>query len=260
MTGDSASDLALKVRNSLRKSGYPLELRVVAAFEEAGASYSDHSRYYGDPSSGKVREIDVVACWRKRASFAYLVAECKSKPCPWVVFSSSWVEDPADLLQLFHTWEFYDEPRLQDLVANEDFRAASTLLQPIRIGTSIVEVRFGKENDPDPNRRDSAFDAVRAAMSAVEGFRNDVDEEAMRDLESVSVVALPVAVTSGALFRGWLDHRGDIAVEETDLAFVSVRLGLDTTPKVCAVTTEKGLPGLAKQARRTARALARPAN
>ncbi|MDT7790795.1 MAG: hypothetical protein QOD59_231 [Mycobacterium sp.] len=257
MTEDDPLDLAAKVRNSLRKSGYPLELRVVAVLEKANPKYSHHSRYFVDPRTEKVREIDVVACWQVRNSFAYLVAECKSKPAPWVVFSSSLVSDCPELLQLLYTWEFYDEPRLQAVVEAPDFRADSTFLQAVQVGTSIVEVKFGKEKDSDPYRNDSAYDAVRAAMSAVEGFRNDVDEEAMRGLESVSVIALPVAVTSGSLFRGWLDDDGDIAIEETDLAFVTVRLGMETIPKLCAVTTEKGLPRLAAQARCTAQALSR---
>jgi hypothetical protein len=35
VTDDDPLDLAAKVRNSLRKSGYPLELRVAAVLEKA---------------------------------------------------------------------------------------------------------------------------------------------------------------------------------------------------------------------------------
>lgn len=49
-----------KVKEWLEKQGYPLEMRVAAAFSEAGFDVRQ-STYYIDPETSKAREIDVEA-------------------------------------------------------------------------------------------------------------------------------------------------------------------------------------------------------
>jgi hypothetical protein len=47
------------VRKWLDDQGYPLEMKVAEALRNAGIGW-DHGRVYEDPSTNKVREIDVM--------------------------------------------------------------------------------------------------------------------------------------------------------------------------------------------------------
>lgn len=106
MADKGQDDLESKVLKALRATGYPLELRVAKTLRDAGAHYVNQSRHYVDRTTEKVREIDAVAVWRERRDeehvFTYLVAECKSKPRPWVVFDAN-EGATADLNVLFDT-------------------------------------------------------------------------------------------------------------------------------------------------------------
>lgn len=119
-------------------------------------------------------------------------------------------------------WEFGEEPLLRETVDDLGFPAAGTLLQPAHIGTSLVEVRINQEGKGGESRSgrqadrgdsggtNTAYDAVRAAISAAEGFRADVNDEEMRNAGDTKVILIPAAVTSGALLRGELNADGEI--------------------------------------------------
>lgn len=276
---DVDASLQQKVVKALRRSGYPLELRVAARLRQGEHHYVQHTRHYVDPATGKIREIDVVACYRAtrgtNSSFAYLVVECKNKPHPWVVFEpdESTVDLGALATSLF-AQEFYEPPRLTKIINSHLFPADRTFLEPVRIGRSIVEAKVGRDEsgspvDVDGSQKnaaqrdggpDGAYSAVQAAVSAVEGFWQDVDADALRRYGNTSAVVMPTVVTSGALFRGWLGEDGDIEVEPTDFAQIYVRPNAQTVARRCAVVTEEGLPRLMRQASRTASVLLPPPN
>jgi hypothetical protein len=267
---DPRQALRQKVVKALQKSGYPLELRVAAKLRQSDHEYVQHTRHYVDTSTGKIRETDIVACWRATrgldSSFVYLVIECKNKPFPWVVFEPD--DSTADLRELassLFAQEFYEPPRLWKIISGTSFAVDRSFLEPLRVGRSVVEVKIARDDAVlgVPERQkdggpDGAYSAVQAAVSAVEGFWQDVDAPALRKLGKTSAVAMPTVVTSGALFRGRLGETGEIEVEETDFTQVYVRPNAQAVARRCAVVTEAGLSRLMRQASRTAALLLPP--
>lgn len=87
-----SGDLHQRVLDWLRKTGYPLELRVGRKLQAAGWQ-TTYSRWYRDAVSSKDRELDVEArIARRRAGVSAvfsLCIECKtSKDKPWVGLGS----------------------------------------------------------------------------------------------------------------------------------------------------------------------------
>src|SRR4051812_15599149 len=105
--GEMEKDLIEKVKAALGKSGFPLEMYVAEKLRAVGFEVSQ-AEYFEDPTSGKQREIDVVA--KKSVPLVeqpslgtkledvdftdfnktlrlILTIECKSSPeKPWVIF------------------------------------------------------------------------------------------------------------------------------------------------------------------------------
>jgi hypothetical protein len=62
----SSGSVEQRVSEWLTEQGYPLELRVAQAFTGAGAEVKQ-AEYFKDSETGKFREIDVVATFRRAA-------------------------------------------------------------------------------------------------------------------------------------------------------------------------------------------------
>jgi hypothetical protein len=248
-----------KVLKSLRDSGYPLELRVAATMRSGQPWYVNQSRHYVDPTTSKIRETDVIGCWRAVRDdtyvFTYLVAECKSKPRPWVVFDANegLTHDVEVLFESLSTLELHEEPHLLARVQDPLFPVQGTFLEPVQFGHAVVDSKLGKSGDDD--NRDDAYKAVMAAMSAVRGLLNDVDADEFAATAGVAAVVLPVVVTSGSLYRGWLDETGDVDIEPVDLAWVALRSDEEPRVRRCAIVREPALPQLVRRARKTATTL-----
>jgi hypothetical protein len=76
------------VRQWLEGEGFPLEMRVAAAFRKTGFDVRQSS-LYADPESGKNREIDVIAADPDYIGIVeiHFVVECKSSKKPWVLYN-----------------------------------------------------------------------------------------------------------------------------------------------------------------------------
>ena len=239
---DSEAERA-RVLKALRETGYPLELRVAAALRSSPRSpyYVNQSRHYVDPVTGKLREADVIACWRVASGahvvFAYLVIECKSKPWPWVVFDADegLTGRPRDLLESLYLDEIPQGGRLSKRLDDRWLKVDRTLLEPVRLGHAVVDSKIAKADDNDVNH-DAAYKAVQAAMSAVRGFSADTDREELEATgKEIDVVVIPAVVTGGSLYRGWLDASNDVDVEAVDLAWVALRADEEPRLRRCAV-------------------------
>lgn len=261
---DGAEAERARVLKALRESGYPLELRVAAALRGSQPSpyYVHQSRHYVDPATGKLREADVIGCWRVASGdhvvFVYLVIECKSKPRPWVVFDADegLTGHATDLLETLYTDEIPQGGRLGKRVEDRRLNTDRTLLEPVRLGHAVVDSKIGKADSDDANH-DAAYKAVQAAMSGVRGFSADTDREELEATgKDIDVVVMPAVVTGGSVYRGWLDDSGDVDVEPVDLAWVALRADEEPRLRRCAVAREIAVPELAMRARRTAQALA----
>ena len=246
-------DLRKRVQAWLQKTGYPLEMRVANEARRADPLWVDQSRNYVDSESGKLRETDVVAGWGERGSrgggHVYLVMECKAKPAPWVVFDDGQL--PTDDADLRLWWAARRSPT-DGLGNSRDVRIRSgafcgdTLLQASRVGLAAVEVTFADK----PAERNAAWDAVRSAVSAAHGVLAEFDEAQLERNQAV-LIGVPVVVTTGALFRAFLDG-DDMSVEEVDRAEVTVRFGAQLDEARCLIVREPALPNLFAEAHRTA--------
>ena len=78
-----------EVHTWLEGEGFPLEMRVAAAFRKAGFEVRQ-SDVYMDHESGKTREIDVIATDSDYLGVVvtHFVIECKSSKKPWILLSS----------------------------------------------------------------------------------------------------------------------------------------------------------------------------
>lgn len=248
-------DLAHKVSEWLTKTGYPLEMRVAQLARKAGPMWVDQSRNYYDASSGKVRETDVVVAWGQRqargGSVVVLTIECKSKPAPWVVFDdgqpptmdASWHLD--DAAQRTATDELGNFRRIS---LRHGARTSDTLLKPSYVGLSAVEVTFERPVD-----RNGAWDAIRAAVSAAHGVLAEFDAQQIQTTGG-NIVAFPVVVTTGRLFRSYLED-GEMRLQEADRLEVRVRMGERLDQTRCLIVTEEALPQLLADAAKTPAAL-----
>lgn len=263
------SGLIESVRRSLEQSGYPLEMRVAAEMRRHAPDAVEQSRYYRDPLTEKIRETDVVSSWSFGRSgqwvYVFLVAECKSKPSPWVVFDaglesdSAAVTEPRDRTLLTDQGTGLIATLQESLVLRapsgtslfEGFLmpgAAPELLQPVGRGIGIAEV--GKAAGGD---RNGAWDAVLAATSAAQGVRADLTT-GLGGLHGPWTIALivPLVITSGALLACTLGNEGGLLIREMDRAELVVRTVSQERVR-CVVVTEAGLPGLLRSASEAAR-------
>lgn len=248
-------DLSRKVTEWLTKTGYPFEMRVAQAAREANPLWVDQSRNYFDAVTEKVRETDVVVAWGLRQApgkvVVLLTIECKSKPAPWVVF------DDGQLPTIDDEWQLAEAVRRSANDAYGDSRSISirpkaftgnTLLKPSIVGSAAVEVTFGKAPE-----RNGAWDAVRAAVSAAHGIIAEFDAQQLED-GNRGLVAFPVVVTSGRLFRSYLNGV-DIQLEEAERLEVRMRMGASLDETRCFILTEAALPQLFAEAAKTSAVL-----
>lgn len=202
----------------LEKHGYPFELEVGRAFKSHGWSV-DHSSWFGDPESGKPREIDIVArlsastkLGHERAEWL-LAVECKSsKDKPWIVFTTS-EPDIGSLLR--HSADVLSTCAIQR-VPTEVF--PSLLYVGPRHGHGIVKAfSEGKSGDPT-----SAFAALRGVVSAAASigkhFENVWSE---RDSDTAFVtVVVPIIVLDGDLFEYTLEDNGNSDLSKIGVAHI----------------------------------------
>ena len=258
-------DLRGRVRAWLEGTGFPLEFRVAEAAREHAPHWVDQSRYYTDPTTGKIRETDVVVQWvgQTRGAFANIavVIECKSKPLPWVAFDSNVVDNDAYRRlewSLYKATERHDQygDRIDDGVPNLDTYAdkEQTLFRMSRISTGIVSAMSG-EGDRRAGATDPAWEAVQAAVSAAHGVGADLTVNRAGSFDIVRIAVFPVVVTSGRLFRAFLVSGSNLEVEEIERAEILVRLNSSPTFTRCFVVSEAGLPNFLAEAAATPKAL-----
>lgn len=253
--GDNPDGAALigKVRRWLEMTGYPLEMRVAEAAWKVSPNFVTQGRNYVDPLSGAVRETDVIVGLssgeRPASSHVYLVIECKSKPSPWVIFDdgSDLVDNPEYHLSMALCRTADDGLGLPSRARLRSRAFANgTLLKPSRTGHGLVEALTpaGKTGE-----RNAAWDAVRASVSAAHGVLAGFDEDQLRRSRS-ALVAFPVVVTSGGLFRAYLAG-GVPTLEEIDVGAVVVRLDRSVEETRCLIVTETALPKVLEEAAAT---------
>jgi hypothetical protein len=241
------------VEQWLRKSGLPLEARTLAALRAVHAD-AEHARHYVDPTTGKVREVDIVARLYGRGSgtpnraavVLTAVVECKSSP------GVSWVA-------------------LVDVETRRDFTSDDALLPAVQVIerrgasrgnlTRIWDAPVLRADDPlayqliDTGSRSETWDALQQVLGAVDGVARDVPDDTGRP---ALVVLLPVLVTASPLYTCRVTDDGVLDVKPIDHVPVVARLRVDDERQAVWVVQERALARFAKVLRDSADRL-RPA-
>lgn len=223
-------DKLKKVRDWLKKSGYPLELQVARQVEELGFAWQQ-SWHYLDSDTRKYRETDIIAwkeCLLKTSGNAVLVRlslciECKRGDKPWVAFTSNRTS-PGDLIELFSTpsSEYGAEvlKRLApDLLHTPGFQRANE-----QLAYTVVEVELASKGAK--TGRDSAYAAIRAVSDGAIARARIADEG---DLTLAEIV-IPIVVYDGDLVAASLGDDGELALEPTAEVMVVQRRPTDLRP------------------------------
>jgi hypothetical protein len=199
------SELASKVAAWLEEQGYPVELGVGRVFQTLGW-HVDHRKWFRDPISGAMREIDLVASRfaatadDTRSVSWDLVVECKrSRDKPWVALSSSIPERLSDVR--YAAGETGPDVHL---VASAYGVAAPSILQPPfqRAAHGLVTALI-KPKDGDPT---SAYSAVRAVTTAARAVdKENADLSLMMPTRPTMTVTVPFVVLDGPLFEYYLE-------------------------------------------------------
>ncbi|GAA0637526.1 hypothetical protein GCM10009547_47390 [Sporichthya brevicatena] len=257
-SSDPEIDLLAYVKKSLEESGYPLEMRVAAAFRSQGF-ITDSARYYVEHDGKTLREIDVVAQGSGRNSpsphkpwlyFAFVI-ECKAgRDKPWVAFLGddrfARDEDVFDSIphEFLSDTNEYGDPN--NAFASSDLRGlhATKLLYSIEPYAYSIAVPGG-QND---GAKAAAYNAVRQVSAGVDGLARDFAAAVTRPQLRIFV---PIVVTAAPLFTCRLDGRGELQLARADRVLLVARLRPAAELTSVWIVQDKSLGDLVADARQT---------
>src|SRR5262245_35764488 len=198
----SKEELTSKISDWLSREGYPLEFRTARLFRDSGFSVHQGD-FVQDSTSGKIREIDVVAKVQFNVGEHLLrisnVVECKwSADKPWVMFTSSRSIAPsACIAQTICSelgsvlmWCAAGEKRLYSAAA------FNSPLSPAFGGRQA----FSSGND-------MVFSTLQSVSAAARSYadRHDHPKSPSAKLSRVAEIVFPVIVIQGLLFEASID-------------------------------------------------------
>jgi hypothetical protein len=260
---EDEDQLPRKVAQWLRTKGYPLEMRVANAFRAAGFSIIQ-SAYFGDPRTGKARELDVLAMkgWRSESIQwqLLLLFECKvSKKKPWVMFSRELrVDDTEGELHYYRVpASRLGKQLILKLRRLNNARAALPLLAfTDRPGYGLQLANIGDDDENQlEDRRDPAFDAATKIAHAAVLHADSVDT-AEYDETPVGQIVLPIVIVEGLLFDAHLDAANELVVSSKAGGVLDWSNPVGGRPPTwIRISTEDALPALVADAEVTARYL-----
>ena len=240
--------LTASVRKWLLEQGFPLEMRVARTFKQAGFSVRQCVSYK-DLSSGKAREIDVVAEARYefedasaglRLSF---IIECKRAATkPWILLSTPEAQSAG--YNIFGSSANDVGNALLSNMELIDLPPEGMLQGPSRSAYSVTVAH--KQAD----KIDDAYSACLAVVDALKG-RGDIGTDfdsrftSSGDLLRWAHITFPVIVIEGPLLDAHLDEAGDLLVSEVErgrIAWEIVQPGVPDT--LIEIVREKELPDL----------------
>jgi hypothetical protein len=230
-------ELRSKVKDWLKKSGYPLEMYAYKKLLEFGF-YCEKSPLYTDVESGDEREIDIVAEQSFGASsdshdFAiHLLVECKKTKQPLVVLSSG-PEKSSVRVEVISartiSQEFNNATILAEAAIDLKLISSDPCLpfsQVVRSGYSIVQAL--KESDEVVHK--ALFGLAKA-----EHYYESQHEELFlacitNDVKRHMPVAFPISVlvVDAPIFDAYLDGE-ELKIEESEWS--SVTFNLPWTPR-----------------------------
>lgn len=236
---ETERDISGRIRDWLDKQGFPLEMRVGRAFQNAHARVVQ-SEYYPDRVTGEWREVDVVADWSSetdptvtvRATF---VVECKSsRDKPWLLFTAkNRMSEVARIAQRAGN-RFGD--LLLDSIAGDRHVQALRLFELPRSPAYGMRQAFGD--------RDVCHAAISSVAAATAAFAAEPDyQDWPSGRWNFCQIFLPVVVTDARLFSAQLDESGQLLLEEISTGALVWRNPMIGAPHtIIHVVSESALP------------------
>ena len=209
-----------QVQAWLNKHGAALEMEVASKML-VGPSTVEHSGYFRDPKTGKLREFDVHSTFRKHMyvpamSFEiHVIAECKASDPPWVLYMAPDTFGARD-------WDFETFFETSSHAAKTVRNLSSFSFAPLlrTAGPHAYQVAETATKNSTP------YAAVQQVLDAVEGIKAShvaADESVAQAPNSRETlpglrIYVPVLITTSPLFEVRLSAIGEIEVTETHFA------------------------------------------
>jgi hypothetical protein len=245
-----------KVVKWLNTQGYPLEMRVAAAFQRAGFKVFQ-SAPYADPETQESREIDVRAYRivflrsraprergkrrpRPRRVVLMWAVECKSTPAPWIAMrpTEDGMEEPPTAFMFDLPCTTWFENAVDECVDTDIREMLACPREKYAYGMATLKDK----------EKDTAFEAMLSAAKASVADYGPHPAPAL-------ILSQPVAVTGGKLFACQL-RSGELHVEEIDDCMVGLSYRIGTRASVVNVVTARGLESFVQRAAATATSIA----
>lgn len=239
---------AEKVRSSLEKTGFPLEIMTAGYFEISGWSLIDHA-YYIDKDENKGREIDLIAFKNHttemgnkslNVSVALTIEVKKNSTRPWIVMTSK--RRPSERTDSFFDTMLvrmhHEEIWFQELYANHHLASEQ------RLGRIAFQT-FGKDESTTESKKEktetstpsSALLSCFKALSEIEAINKMEHTQTLRQSDGKKTYIVSVShglvVIGGDLFEGRVDASGSCSVVKRDyipcvVSYASEKYGYKT--------------------------------
>jgi len=205
------ADLLVDVRAWLEGRGYVLEMRVAQLLSGRRIEV-DQGYAYTDVETKKDREGDISALvdidteddhWH----MLDLLIECKSTNDPWIGFrGDKWGNGP---------WTAGSYMDLDCALCETMLVRFAHLRRKAAPVYSLTEKRNG-------TAKDHAYEAARQATSAALGKYSESKLDGHEDASIISILVVPIVVTTSPLVLCSLDENGEVTLESVDRMNVTV--------------------------------------
>jgi hypothetical protein len=229
------------VRQWLEGEGFPLEMRVAAAFRKTGFDVRQSS-LYTDPESAKNREIDVIATDPDHIGIVeiHFVVECKSSKKPWVLLTS---EDVLSNYNRLFALGVLSKDVLKSFAhrTGELMETLPWLRKSSRSGYALRHAFSGSH--------DFAYSAAMSVAKACDSLVRQPDARYIAPF----ILAFPVIVIDTPLFECTLKSNGQIQLDEVSQGEFLFVARLPSRFGACIrVITDGNVQTFAQEARKAA--------
>lgn len=231
------------VRQWLETQGFPLEMKVAAAFRHAGFEVRQSSHYM-DPETGKGREIDVLATdpdFRGVVEIHFAI-ECKSSKKTWVLLASE------HTLEKYNRFFAFGRLTKETIAAFADRLYETEFLDHLpwlrKDGITGYSFRQAFAEKPD-----LAYSAAISAAKACEYLVQSPEDRYVAPF----ILAFPVIVIDAPLIQCWLASDGQLQLQDVDQGEFLFFARIPNFFGSCIrVVTSKQLPNFAQEAKKAA--------
>jgi hypothetical protein len=222
----SPKTLEQSVRDWLETQGFPFEMEVAAMLRDNGFDVVQSS-YFLDATTGKYRELDVVAFRSWSTTNVQwqitLIVECKvTKPHPWVTFTRDLtITDTEGQFQYYRTpASKLGRQLLTKIRRHQPSRGKLPLLDFISrpgygIQRALLNAPKDKQEKQTVERRDVAFESAAKVANAARSRQAIIDSEEYADTP-IGEIVLPVIAVDGDLVDVYRQSHKRVVVAPID--------------------------------------------